>query len=110
VAVTLARVGTLHLGTPIQVADATKIPLVHLVQFDEELRRIREQGDLVLLALAPARENPITVSLAQAADAAVLCVLLEQMTYSDARETVDLIGPDHFIGSGVFHHPPVPPP
>jgi hypothetical protein len=102
IAVTLARIGIMHLGTPIQVADATAIPLVHLVQFSEELKRLKSDGDLVLVALAPMAENPITVSLAQATDAAVLCVMLEQTGTAEAKRAVDKIGPSRFIGSIVF--------
>ena len=64
IAVTLARIGILHLGTPVHVADATGGPLMHLEQFAEEIRRVKQEGDLVLVALAPAAENPITVALA----------------------------------------------
>jgi len=108
IAVTLARIGMMHLGTPIQVADATTIPLVHLVQFTDELSRIKADGELALVALAPASENPITVSLAQAADACVLCVLLEAMSVADTRDTVVSIGSNRFIGQAVFRSPPEP--
>ncbi len=103
VAVTLARIGIMHLGTPVQVADATAIPLVHLMQFSEELKRLKQDGELVLVALAPMVENPISVSLAQASDAAVLCVLMDVMASTEAKKTVDKIGAAHFLGSAVFH-------
>jgi hypothetical protein len=105
IAVTLAKIGTLHLGTPIQVADATELPLSHLVPFDDELRRIKAEGELVIIALSPPQEHAITASLAQAADRALLCVELETMGYADAKETVELVGASHFLGSGVFHAP-----
>jgi len=80
VAVTLARIGILHLGTPIRVADATRIPLVHLEEFTDEVRRLGRDEDPVLIALPTVAENPVTVSLAQAANAAVVCVLLGKMS------------------------------
>jgi hypothetical protein len=103
VAVNLARIGLLHLGVPIQVADGTQIPLVHLAQFESELGRLKGEKELVLIALAPITDNPITVPLAQAADAAVLCVVLDAMSSSDAKKTVNRIGAARFLGSAVFH-------
>lgn len=103
VAVTLARVGILHLGTPIHVADATRIPLGHLEQFAEDVRRLNQEGDLVLLALPPLDESPVAISLARSASTALLCVLLEEMSSSEAKKTVDRIGQSQFIGCVVFH-------
>jgi hypothetical protein len=103
VAVNLARIGLLHLGVPIQVADGTHIPLVHLAQFEAELGRLKNEKELVLIALAPITDNPITVPLAQAADAAVLCVVLDSMASSEAKKTVNRIGAARFLGSAVFH-------
>lgn len=103
VAVNLARIGLLHLGIPIQVADGTHIPLMHLAQFQAEMSRLKGDKELVLLALAPVNENPITVPLAQSADAAVLCVVLELMSFSQSKKTVERIGAQHFLGSAIFH-------
>ena len=103
VAVTLARIGILHLGSPIHVADATHIPLVHLEQFAEDVRQLSAQGDLVLLALPPLEESPVAVSLARSASSALLCILLEKMSTSDAKKTVERVGQSQFIGSVVFH-------
>jgi hypothetical protein len=117
VANTLARTGMSHLNAPFHVADATRLPLAHLVSFAEELKHYTKEGEFVLVALAAATVNPITISLAQSADAALLCVLMEEMSSSDAKKTVNRIGPARFIGSAVFHpsnlprnpsDPPVP--
>jgi hypothetical protein len=102
VATTLARTGMTHLGTPIHVADATRLPLAYLVGFAEELQRYTQEGDLVLVALASTSDNPITVSLAQKTDAALLCVMMEAMNSSDAKKTVDRIGAARFVGSTMF--------
>jgi hypothetical protein len=103
IAVTLARIGIMHLGQPIQVADATAIPLIHLMQFSEELARMKQDGERVIVALASVPENPITVSLAHATDASVLCVLTHAMSSRDAHKTVQRIGAPRFLGSAVFH-------
>ncbi|HEX4340376.1 MAG TPA: hypothetical protein VH062_30920 [Polyangiaceae bacterium] len=108
IAVTLARIGIMHLGAQIHVADATQISLAHLEQFVEEVRRLNSDGDLVIMALPTVKENPITVSLARTASASVLCVLLNQMSSSESKRTVERIGQASFIGSIVFHTPPPP--
>jgi len=102
IAMTLARTGIMHLGVPIQVADGTQIQLSNVTQFLEEVRRLREDGDLILIAVAASRESPVTTSLAQAADAALLCVVLEKMGWGEARETVRNIGHQRFLGSVLF--------
>ena len=102
IAVTLARTGMMHLGTPIQVADGTRIPLTSLAMFIEEMERCVEHGDRIVLALAPPGDNPITASLARSADAALLCIMLERMKWGEARETVDQIGTGKFVGSAIF--------
>jgi hypothetical protein len=103
IAVTLARTGMMHLGTPIQVADATRIPLTALASFIEEMERCVESGDRILLALAPPQENPTTAALARSTDSALLCIMLERMKSSEARKTVDQIGAAKFVGSAIFH-------
>jgi len=102
VAVTLARTGMMHLGTPIQVADGTRIPLTALTMFVEEMERCVQHGDKILLALAPPFENPITTSLARSTDSALLCVMLERMASQETRQTLDQIGVAKFIGSAIF--------
>jgi len=46
-----------------------------------------------------------SVSLAKSADAALLCVVLGEMSTTDAKKTVEQIGAAHFIGSAVFRLP-----
>lgn len=110
VAVTLARIGILHLGAQIHVADATQISLAHLEQFTEEVQRLNKDGELVIMALPSVKENPIAVALARSASASVLCILIGEMSTSDAKRTVNQIGPNHFVGSIVLNSPPPPPP
>ena len=102
VGVTLSRTGMLHLGVPIQVADGARVPLASLASFAEEIRRMTEAGDRIILALAPPSENPVTTALAHSADAGLLCILMEQMASSEAKRTVEQIGADKFLGSAIF--------
>jgi len=70
------------------------------------VRRLNEDGELVIMALPTIKENPISVALARSASASVLCVLLGEMSSAEAKRTVDRIGPSNFIGSIVLEAPP----
>lgn len=102
VAVALSRTGMVHLGTPIQVADATRIPLDQLTAFLEEVRRCTSTGERLLIALPPTSTTPISAAIAQASDAAVLCILADRMTSSDSKRTIKLVGESRFLGSAIF--------
>jgi hypothetical protein len=103
VAVALSRTGMVHLGSPIQVADATRVPLNQLTAFLEEVRRCTSTGERLLVALPAAGTSPITTSIAQSTDAAVLCVLVDRMSAAQAKNTVKLVGQSRFLGSAIFH-------
>ncbi|HYQ44926.1 MAG TPA: hypothetical protein VER11_23230 [Polyangiaceae bacterium] len=103
VAMLLSRTGMVHLGKPIQVADATHVPLNQLTAFFNEVARSTGQGERLLVALPPAGKNAITVEIAQASDAVVLCIMNQRMTGSEAKRTVKLIGAARFVGSAIFH-------
>ena len=102
-AVNLSRTGIVHIGTAIQVADATSVPLGQLNAFLTEVRRCTSTGDRLLIALPPTGASPITTSIAQASDAAVLCILIEKMSSADAKRTLKLVGHSRFIGSVMVH-------
>jgi hypothetical protein len=102
VAVTLARTGMVHLGTPIHVADATRITLAQLAAFTDELEHYAQQNSMILIALPALSENVTSFSLAQSADLSLLLVLLQQMAVSEARKTVERVGAQRFIGSVVL--------
>lgn len=102
VAVSLVHTGSVHLGAPIRIADATDVSLGHLRQFVEELKALRESGDRVLVALGPVKAAATTVAIAQASDRALLCVPLEVSKVKDARSTIKSVGAKHFVGSAVF--------
>ncbi|HEX3777848.1 MAG TPA: hypothetical protein VHV51_25445 [Polyangiaceae bacterium] len=102
VAVALSRTGMVHLGSPIQVADATRVPLNQLTAFLEEVRRCTNTGERLLVALPPTGKSPITATIAQATDAAVLCVQFECMTSAQAKQTLKVVGQARFLGSAIF--------
>ncbi|HKU42277.1 MAG TPA: hypothetical protein VJR89_29165 [Polyangiales bacterium] len=104
-AVTLAHTGMTHLGGAIHVADGTRVRLADLVDFSAEVARCTEHDDRVLIALCAPTDNVTSVSIAQAADTALLCVLRGEMKTSHTKRTVEEIGASHFIGSALFHRP-----
>lgn len=108
VAVTLARTGMVHLQSPIHVADATQVPLAQLTGFMQEVRHCAADNERILVALPPLKSSPVCGQIAQSLDAAVLCVLLDRMSFSEARRTVKEIGAARFIGSAIFHPHQVP--
>lgn len=103
VAVTLSRTGMIHLGRPLQVADATQVPLDQLVRFLSEVRRCTNDGERLLVALPPIDNSPITTSIAQTVDAALLCVLMGKMSFGQGKKTVQQVGHGRFLGSAIFH-------
>jgi hypothetical protein len=102
IAMTLARTGMIHLNAPIHVADAVDLQLGNVKVFQNEIAEARESGGRILLALAPIGENPVSETLVQATDGAVLCVLLDRMDSSGAARTVERLGKNRFVGSIVF--------
>lgn len=103
VAMVLSRTGMVHLGRPVQVADATHVPLNQLTAFFNEVEHSTGHGERLLVALPPTGKNAITASIAQACDAALLCILNERMSASAAKRTVKSIGATRFLGSAIFH-------
>jgi hypothetical protein len=105
IAVSLAHTGMTHLGTPIHVADATRITLAQLTQFTEELEHYGKQSGIVLVALSALSESVTSLRLAQTTDWVLLCVLLRKMSIAEGKKTVERIGKERFLGSAVFRVP-----
>jgi hypothetical protein len=103
VAVILSRTSMAHLGAPVPVADATKVPFSQLALFMEQVYSQTRAGNRIIVALPAPSKNPVTNSIVQALDAALLCVLVEETSYSEARKTIDDIGAERFLGSAIFH-------
>src|SRR5215510_7423043 len=79
IAVTLSHTGMTHLGGAIHVADGTRVRLADLIDFSAEIARCTQHNDMVLIALAAAQDNVTSISIAQQADCALLCVSRGQM-------------------------------
>jgi hypothetical protein len=101
IAYSLAHTGMMHLGTPVHVADATRITLAQLVGFSEELEHAKQSG-MVLVALSALADNVTSLSLAKSTDSALLCVVLREMSAAEGKQTVERVGKERFLGSALF--------
>lgn len=101
IAVNLSRTAMVHIGSAVQVADGTRVPLNQLNPFLEEVRRCTRNGDRLLVALPPTDASPVTLSIANSIDAAILCIMLDRMAAADASSTVKRVGASRFLGSVV---------
>jgi hypothetical protein len=101
-----AKLAWWYRGQPSSVADFRDLSL-RLV--DYQLRDVAHQLDrdpvTIVIALRSVFENPTVVPVATAVDAAILCVHVDVTKISSARQTVDAIGRDKFLGTMVIRDP-----
>jgi hypothetical protein len=86
-------------GESINVADMRALRLKHVPSFLEAIRWETNKGARTILATRSTSTNLATVSIARAADCAILCVSLGSTSLSSIRATIELIGQRHFLGS-----------
>lgn len=94
----LVRLALDH-GEAIQVADLRDVGLKHVDAILEGTRWDTSQGSRMIFATRSASANLATVPLARAADCAILCVSPGLTSLGTARDTVEQIGQEHFLGS-----------
>lgn len=99
VARTLVSVGSSHLGASIRLNDATAITIAGLGACLRGLTDPRESAARVIVALGSVLENPASLAVAQAADVAILCLILGESSISEAERTIEEVGRARFVGS-----------
>jgi len=99
VASALADVGKLHRGRPVNLINAEAVELVEASGLIEAMQAQTARGDQVIVCVGSLFDNQAAIPVARAADAALLCVSLGDSDFSAARKTLNLIGPDRFIGA-----------
>lgn len=99
IAVALARVGMEHVGEPIQVADGTRLTLGQVTPFIERVTEFTSTGGTVLVSVSALKDNITALPVVKAADCALLCVVMGDMSLKEAQITVEQIGAQHFLGS-----------
>jgi hypothetical protein len=95
----LARVAA-ESGGALGLIDGRSLELKHLAQVQARLRSTVARQTVVVLPLP--KDNPVTVSVAQACDAAILCIFLGETGQVVASQTVEQIGRDRFLGSVIL--------
>jgi hypothetical protein len=103
VAVRLVQIGAVHLGVPIQIADARDLDLAELSQFMAELEDAAAMGERVVVLVGALSESPTHAVVARSADKALLCVPLGDAKLREAEHTISEIGRERFLGSIAFH-------
>jgi hypothetical protein len=99
----LARISE-ELGQPLVVIDARAVELRTMAALQARMRSLSARGTRAIAVLQLPMENPITVPIAQAADAAMLCVFLDESRVTSSEQTIEQIGRDHFLGTVVLRH------
>jgi hypothetical protein len=95
----LARVAA-ESGGGLGLIDGRNLELKHLAQVQARLRSTVSRQTVVVLPLP--KDNPVTVSVAQACDAAIMCIFLGETSRVVAMQSVEQIGRDRFLGSVIL--------
>ena len=69
-----------------------------------KLARTAPDQKRTVISIHSVLEKPLATGIAQAADAALLCVQLRQASLADGRATLDLVGRERFVGSVLLRH------
>ncbi len=95
----LARVAA-ESGGALGLIDGRALELKHLAQVQARLRSTVARQTVVVLPLP--RDNPVTVSVAPASVAAIMCVILGETSRIVAAQTIEQVGRDRFLGSVIL--------
>ena len=99
VARAIATVGNQYRERPIRLIDAQGLPLGAASRLVGDLRSQVEQGAMTITCIDSVLTNPVGLSVALAAERALLCVPLGSTQFAAARQTLELIGKERFLGS-----------
>jgi hypothetical protein len=100
----LARVSE-ELGHPLVVLDARDVELRTMAAIQARMRSLAARGTRAITVLQLPSQNPVTVPIAQAADASMLCIFVNESRMTNAEQTIEQIGRDRFLGTVVLRHP-----
>lgn len=95
----LADIAWQYSGKPTSVLDLRNVRLRLLDYQLEEIKKLVDQGENVILALDAVSDNPTTIPIASKSDAAVLLVRLGETDAKGAGKTIEEIGHAKFVGS-----------
>ncbi len=102
-AVRLTEVGRKSTTTRLVLADARGVTLESVLRVKEGIATHTGQGARILVLVDPVVENPASLEIARATDAALLCVTYGESDLDSARRTLDVCGRECFLGSVAVH-------
>jgi hypothetical protein len=100
----LARISE-ELGHPLVVLDARSVELRTMASIQARMRSLAARGTRAITVLQYPHYNPISVPIAQAADASMLCVFIGESRSVNTEQTIEQIGRDRFLGTVILRHP-----
>jgi hypothetical protein len=100
----LARISE-ELGHPLVVLDARNVELRTMASIQARMRSLAARGTRAITVLQLPNYNPITVPIAQAADASMLCVFVGETRLANSTQSIEQIGRDRFLGTVILRHP-----
>jgi hypothetical protein len=99
----LARISE-ELGHPLVVLDARNVELRTMASIQARMRSLAARGTRAITVLQLPMYNPISVPIAQAADASMLCVFVGETRQVNSQQTIEQIGRDRFLGTVILRH------
>lgn len=93
-------------GYPTTMVDATHIDQEEVGGFSKDAEARLEAGELVVIALASADENALTIPVARASDRVLLGIVFGQTSMKSTREAVEGIGVEWLAGIVDVRVPP----
>jgi len=99
----LARISE-ELGHPLVVLDARNVELRSMASIQARMRSLAARGTRAITVLQYPHYNPISVPIAQAADASMLCVFVGESRLANTQQTIEQVGRDRFLGTVILRH------
>src|SRR5262249_9462752 len=94
----LARVAA-EVGLELVILDGRSVDLKNMSALQSRMKSLASRGTRSIAVLSLSGENAISVPIAQAADAAILCVFIGETSMVTAEQTIEQVGRDRFIGT-----------
>jgi hypothetical protein len=76
-----------------------------MASIQARMRSLAARGTRAITVIQLPMYNPISVPIAQAADASMLCVFVGETRSGNAQQTIEQIGRDRFLGTVILRHP-----
>ena len=99
----LARISE-ELGHPLVIIDARTTELRTMANVQARMRSLAARGTRCIAVVQYPHYNPVTVPIAQAADASMMCVFVAESRLANSRQTIEQVGRDRFLGTVILRH------